>query len=343
MEMTRRGSLVVVLVAAVASLVLPSCYRESSAARRSQSTATLDPPPRTGRKTIAILMPLRPQTLETRKTLVTELASDFNVVTITAEGISAQQLGEQLGAVQPACIVVMDNRTVRLYRELQRVAPDRKFPPAVILMTSFLDQMIGTLRDATGIAYEVPAVTSFVAVRELAKKSVRRIGVIHRRVFGDLVATQTRLAAVEKLTIVAAEVADEPSLKDIDDALYTLIHDRHVDALWILNDNALLDRHALTDVWLPRLHDAPVPVVVGVSTLVDPEVRFGTLAVLPDQGRLGSQAANMIFEIADNDWQLQDRRVELPLSVHTVVDVGQLRHDFGLQPGALEKVDEALE
>ena len=80
-----------------------------------------------------------------------------------------------------------------------------------------------------------------------------------------------------------------------------------------------------------------------VSTLVHPEVHFGTLAVLPDHERLGSPAANMIFDIADNDWELQDRDVELPLSVRTVVDVRQLRDDFGLRPGALEKMDEALE
>jgi hypothetical protein len=343
MEVTRRTSLVVAAVLTVAFLVLPSCYRETSSARRSPAMTIPDPPQRAGRKTVAILMPLRQQTLATRKTLLTDLASDFNVVTIASEGMSARQLGDVLGSAKPACIVVMDNRTVRLYRELQRTAPSQKFPPAVILMTSFLDQVIGTLRGATGIAYEVPAVTSFVAVRELAQKPVRRIGVIHRKAFADVVASQTRLAAVEKLTIVASEVGDEPTLNDIDDALHALIHDRKVDALWILNDNALLDGRALTDVWLPRLHDAPVPVVVGVSTLVQPEVRFGTLAVLPDHARLGAQAANMIFEIADNDWQLEDGRVELPLSVHTVADVGQLRHDFGLQPGALDKIDEALE
>jgi hypothetical protein len=342
MEVTKTTTLVAALVLAVAFLV-PACYREAPVVSESPSLAIPDPAPRAGRATIAVLMPLRQQTQEIRKALVADLSTDFNVVTISVEAISAAQLGDALGSLRPACLVVMDNRTVRLYRELQQTAPERTFPPAVILMTSFLSQVIGTLRDATGIAYEVPAVTSFVAVRELAQTPVRRVGVIHRRGFRDIVAAQTRLAAVEKLTIVSAEVADRPSLHEIDDALYALIHERNVDALWIMNDNALLDRRALGEIWLPRLHDAPVPVVVGVSTLVDPEVRFGTLAVLPDHERLGSQAANMIFEIADNDWELQDGRVELPLSVHTVVDVGQLRHEFGLQPGALEKMGEALE
>jgi putative ABC transport system substrate-binding protein len=343
MEVTRRISLVVSLAAAVAFLVLPGCYRQASEAQKT-SLSTPDPTKRPGQRTIAILMPVRAQTQATRKALMTELSGDFNVETIPVEAdMSTGQLDAMLTNVRPACIVVMDNRTVRLYRELQQSAPERKFPPAVILMTSFLDHVIGTLRDATGIAYEVPAVTGFVAVREVAEKRVQRVGVVHRAIFADLIATQTRLAAVEKLTIVSAQVDDEPSLNDIDDALYSLMHERKVDALWVLNDNLLLDHDALTEIWLPRLRDKPVPVVVGVSALVHPEVHFGTLAVLPDHERLGSQAANMIFDIADNDWKLQERDVELPLSVRTVVDVRQLRHDFGLRPGALEKMDEALE
>jgi hypothetical protein len=342
--MKRRTSLVVSLVAALASFGLPGCYKQVSVVQKTAPSTIADPPQRSGHKTVAILMPFRTQTVETRNALVDDLSSSFNVVTIRAEAdVSVEQIGRDLDAAKPACIVVMDNRTMRLYRELQRAAPNRKFPPAVILMTSFLEQVIGTLRDATGIAYEVPAVTSFVAARELAKKPIRRVGVIYRRAFAGMIARQARLAALEQLTIVGAEVAEQPGLNAIDDALYDLVHERHVDALWVLNDNTLLGRDALAEVWLPRLRDTPVPVVVGVSTLVRPEAGFGTLAVLPDHQGLGSQAANTIFALSDNDWKIGDLRVDLPISVRTVANVGQLRHDFGLKPGALDRIDEPLE
>ena len=344
MEVTKKITFVVSLVTAGMLCGLPGCVGERPAAQATAPTKVQDPPARAGLDTIAILMPLRAQTKEIWKPLVGDLSAEFNIVTIPAEvGTSIATLGAQLAAVKPVCIVAMDNRTVRLYRDLQRAWPERKFPPAVILMTSFLDQVIGTLRDATGIAYEVPVVTSFVTVREISKKPVRTIGVVHRRVFSDVVAAQTRLASVEKLSVVAAEVDDDPSPHDVDDALYKLMHEREVDALWVLNDNALLTRDALAESWLPRLHQRPIPVVVGVSALVHPEVQFGTFAVLPDHERLGAQAANMIFELADNHWQLKDRSIELPLSVRTVVDIGQLKHHFGLQPGALKKIDEVLE
>jgi hypothetical protein len=344
MEVTRRLARFAALGLALGFLGAPGCYRNTPGDQVSSRMGIHDPAPKAGRETIAILMPFHAQTRRIHRSLVTDLSSDFNVATVRVEaGTTVSELANQLEILKPSCVVLMENRTVRLYGQLQRATPGRNFPPAVVLMTSFLDQMIGTLHDATGIAYEVPAVTGFVAVREIVKKPVHRIGVVHRKVFAGVVAAQAQLAAVEKLTLVGAEVADHPSLNAIDDALYELIHDRDVDALWVLNDNALLSRDALTEVWLPRLRDKAVPVVVGVSALVQPEVHFGTLAMLPDNDRMGSQAANLIFELEDNHWKIDERRVELPLSVRTVVDVGQLRHEFGLQPGALKKVDEALE
>jgi hypothetical protein len=344
MAVNRKITFAIWLLLLTALSGVVACGAPKAQSPRATHAEMPDPPRRAGLDTIAIVMPIGAQTREIWKPLVTDLSPEFNVVTIPADaGTTVQKLGEELDRTKAVCIVAMDNRTVGLYRDLQRARPDQHFPPAVILMTSFLDQVVGSLRDATGIAYEVPVVTSFVALREIAKKRVARVGVIYRRVFADVVAAQARLATVEKLTIVGAEVGDTPSSTEIDDALYSLIHDRAVDALWVLNDNALLTRDAIGESWLPRLHDRPLPVVVGVSALVHPEVHFGTVAVLPDHERLGAQAASLIFELADDHWELKDRPVELPLSVRTVVDVEQVRNDFGLQPGALKKIDDALE
>ena len=57
----------------------------------------------------------------------------------------------------------------------------------------------------------------------------------------------------------------------------------------------------------------------------------------------GLQAANLLFELADNNWQAESHPVELPISVKTVVDIRQVRANFGLRPDALKHVDKALE
>ena len=71
---------------------------------------------------------------------------------------------------------------------------------------------------------------------------------------------------------------------------------------------------------------------------------FGTFAVLPDQIALGSQAANLLFDIADNGWVLpEDAVIQPPLSTTTTVDLVQAKERFELRADALQKVDRVLE
>jgi putative ABC transport system substrate-binding protein len=69
----------------------------------------------------------------------------------------------------------------------------------------------------------------------------------------------------------------------------------------------------------------------------------GALAVVPDHEALGLQAANLIFDLADNDWKITKRTIEQPLSVKTVVDLKQVRERFGLKPDALPHIDRPLD
>ena len=88
---------------------------------------------------------------------------------------------------------------------------------------------------------------------------------------------------------------------------------------------------------------AKLPVIVGVANLVNPDSPLGTLAVVPDHEAMGLQAANLIFELADDGWRVEAHPVELPLSVKTVVDVKMVRANFGLRQDALKHIDRALE
>jgi len=86
-----------------------------------------------------------------------------------------------------------------------------------------------------------------------------------------------------------------------------------------------------------------LPLIVGVPNLVEPSFPLATLAVVPDHEALGLQAANLLFELSENDWQVERFPVELPLSVRTVVDLKLVRANFGLRPEALKHIDHALE
>ena len=301
-----------------------------------------DPARRPGTPLVMVAMPGSALFQTTRRAFLTEIGEAFDVSTlVVTPETTSDELGAAIRRDQPTCIVLMNNPTVRLYRDYQRARPGEKFPPAVIVMASFLEDIRQGLVGATGIAYEVPGVTAFVSLRATIKAPVTRVGVLHSRYSRDFIERQRRLAAPEHIEIVPVEVDDEqPSVGTVRRALQALESAHHIDALWILNDNRLLkDGRFLLEAWTPALESLGVPVVVGAEPLVNPQSPFGTFAVLPDHAGLGVQAANLILDLADSGWRTDLHPVELPLSTISVLDVTQAETKFGLREDALNHID----
>jgi len=233
---------------------------------------------------------------------------------------------------------------MNLYRQVQLAAPTDVMLPSVLLMASFVEDVQPLIRRSTGIAYEVPGVTAFVNLRSVTTTPINRVGVIYRPAFRKFVERQKLLAAREHVEIVPISVPNDVTADGLREALHGLADKQKVDAIWMLNDNALVrDESFLDDAWREETSDAKLPLIVGVSNFVNPGSPLGTLAVVPDHEALGLQAANLIFDLFESDWKVEGHAVELPLSVKTVVDVNLVRANFGLKPDALKHIDRALE
>jgi hypothetical protein len=154
---------------------------------------------------------------------------------------------------------------------------------------------------------------------------------------------QAALGKREQIRVVEATVSSDPNPSELKHALRRL--KQHCDAVWILNDDRLLSQSLIAHGWLPGLNERPwVPTIVGAASLVSPVQSFGTFAVLPDHTALGVQTANLVFDVAANDWVLPSgSEIELPLSTTTIMDLVQVRERFALRAGALSQVDRILE
>jgi hypothetical protein len=304
-----------------------------------------DPLRRPGLPVLFVAMPGSAPFQATRKGLLGELVRNYDVVTFLVEPeTTLQQLSAALEAAAPTCIVVMNNSTLRLYRDYQHAHPGRAFPPAVVVMTSFLEDIRGELINATGISYEVPGVTAFVGLRAIVKTPVSRVGVIHARYSQGFIERQRSLAAKEHVTILPVEVGNQPTLTEIRNAFHFLKTVNHVDTLWVLNDNRLLkDARFVVDVWQPEIEALNVPVIVGAAPLVSSQSPFGTFAVLPDHAALGVQAANLVLDLAEEGWNAGQHPIDLPLATTSVLDVTRARAEFGLRDDALKQVDVLVE
>jgi hypothetical protein len=331
------------LLLALLALACAPHQAEPVAGPAPQQPALVDPARRAGKPLVLVAMPDSASFRSVRHALVDEIKKDFDVVTHIVDGkTTLADFTLELDSSKPTCVVLMDNPTVRLFRAYQK---SHKGPPpaALVVMASFLEEVRGDLSNASGVAYEVPGVTAFVNLRSVIERPVNRVGVVHRPSFRRFMSRQQALAAKEQVKIIAEEVPAEASASDVRNALARL-RSAGIDALWVLNDNALLrDAQFLEAAWRPEIAALGVPVVVGVPTLVSAEARFGTFAVLPDLEALGVQAANVLFEISENDWKASDHAVELPVSTTTVVNMRQVREHFGLREGASRRIDKAIE
>jgi hypothetical protein len=327
---------------ALAALLAAGC-----ATARPAAPADHDPivnaPRRPGKPVILLAMPDAPSFRLVRTALIKEIKRDFDVVTLVIDGRTpATDFATHVDHVRPSCAVLLDTAAVKLIHGYQQSHPAARQAPAVVMMASFLEEAGAALENSSGIAWEIPAVTSLVNLRSVIDRPVARVGVIHRPAFRAYLARQKTLAAGEQIALVPAEVPAAPTAADVRAALKSFA--KGVDALWVLNDEELLrDERFREEVWRPELAALGIPVVVGSASLVSAEARFGTFAVAPDLDALSVQAAELLYEIAEDDWNTEDHPMELPVSTVTVVNMRQVRKSFGLRKGALERIDKAVE
>lgn len=294
--------------------------------------------------TILVCMPATSQTAEVWTGLKDELGADYRLVAVEVDGASeSARIAEAMQRHRPAGLVLMNNPTAAAYRSYQRTSGLSRFPPAVIVMTSFLDGQ-SQIRAATGISYEIPLITVVTNLRKLMASPIERIGVVVRAPLVSYVERQAALAQREQIAVLMEAVSAMPNASELKRALRRL-KGAGADAIWILNDDRLLNPRLITEAWLPGLNERPwTPAIVGAASLVSPVHSFGTFAVLPDHTALGAQAAGLVLDIADNQWELSaDAEVQLPLSTTTTMDLVQAKERFELRNDALSQVDRILE
>ena len=338
MALTRRELLTLM----AGSTALAACSGVPIQSRGSRGYRELHKNLSPGRETVLVCMPETSQTRQAWTGLNDELGQEFGLIAVRIEGRDdAAIIAEAVKRHRPASVVLMNNPTVTAYRRYESALKPTKRVPNVAIMTSFLQaRRLGP--NATGVAYEIPLITSVTHLRKILAERIDRVGVIYRQSLARFVSEQRELAAREQITIVGEAVSEAPNESEIKRALRVLKN--KTDAVWVLNDDHLLTPQLISKGWLPGLNERPWrPAIVGAESLVAAELSFGTFAVLPDHTELGTQAANVIFDIADEGWVLPSTyQTQAPLSIKTTLDLVQVRERFHLLPEALAHVDRVL-
>jgi len=277
---------------------------------------------------------------EVMSSLDAEIAGEYDLLVLPlTRDTDVEMLDLAIDSVQPKALLLMDNPAVELYRDYR--VDHASAPPGVGVMSLFLEESAKTTDGLTGIAYEVPAVTSFVNLRKVVKTDVVKVGVVHRPQFAGFIERQAEIARMEGFEVVPVELSARPGPYALKRALTRLRTE--TDALWVLNDNALLAPDMLTEVWMPYMRKNDEPVLVGVEPLVHTPTPFGTFAVLPDHDGLGLQTADLLFDLDDSGWDASQVDPQLPIAVKTVLNVSFAREHLGVNDDQLDSVDRLVE
>jgi hypothetical protein len=207
-----------------------------------------------------------------------------------------------------------------------------------------IDRMLQGMKNATGIRYEIPVVTSAVNLRFLLDAPVEKVGVVSREFMGTVIRRNSEYCAKEGISLVCYTLPNEKldfafSLRK---GLKELFAKEKVNALWVVNDNVLLVPSLIENVWAPMAKKYKVPVIVGVEALVNPEMNFGSYAVLPEHRALGSQVSEVVYAIMDNNWSAAGRPIQPPVAVYDIVNLNQLQKRATVRQEKLGEVDRVL-
>ena len=328
------------VLGSAAALALACAAPQKNKSATSPSVEFDDVVSGSGRDTVLVALPHVRSTSEAWTGLAGELSQDFDVRSVkVTSGVRTGELRAAIQEHRPRCLVLMGDEAVRVLEKVQRDGVAT--PPSVLMMTSFAESAVTRVHGGIAISYEVPGLTSFVKMRQLSRKPVRRVGVLVRRELAGYVSAQAKLAKMERVEIVPSVIDGEPAPRKVRAALRSLMNHGNVDAVWVLNDSALVSPENLRGAWLPEAHERPIPIIVGVASLVNADLSFGSIAVVPDHEALGVQAANLVFELGDLDFVAPPPRVEMPLSVLTIVDMTQAER-LALVDDAATKIDRAV-
>ncbi len=278
--------------------------------------------------------------------IMVEIREDFEVKDkVIDKKTEVNEIVDEIHTANPKLVVLMDNTSIALFKRYQQgLKENDPLIPSVSIMGVLVGDAIASLKNASGISYEIPIVTSIVSLRTIIKSPMKKVGVMHRDYLKEFLEQNRKFCEMEGIEIIdiALPNKSEKYKSLLRNGLKDLIEQKKVDVLWVPNDNEFLQPDIIQDVWIPTAKKFKIPIVVGVEVLVKPQLDFGTFAVLPDHISLGSQVAEMIYDISDNNWMCKSNRVDPPLAVYKIINVVQAKRNFNVRDEDLGSVDKKV-
>ena len=234
----------------------------------------------------------------------------------------------KIRSAKPDLMLLLDNRPVNHAMTLAATAGDPfAGTKAVASFALNLKKQLAGHRTIAGIAYEVPALTIMTQFRYLIGRPLNNVLVIYRKSeFEATIAEAREQLKSENIKLIALDAeANGRGKREIetflDEHLTETMNQTPIDAVWVVADNALINRDTLNSIWLKRAKTFKVPFLCGVEALVARSLDFCTFAAAPNPIDLADQMVEMSLAILDDGNEPGDLGIKYLVSVVKILDL----------------------
>ena len=131
---------------------------------------------------------------------------EYKVIPYSLKKLSAGKLKDEISRNQPVLIILMDNKSVSLYKKSNITTKI----PVLAMMGVNIQSAIEGIPNSGAISYEIPIVTSLVNLRSVLNRDISTVGVIARSNMKEFVKHQKKFCKNEKIRIIHINIASCP-------------------------------------------------------------------------------------------------------------------------------------
>jgi hypothetical protein len=240
---------------------------------------------------------IRPDVEDFRKLnemVAQSLSNDYTLETaLIAKSISYEEFQEKIVKSGARVVVAMDNQAIRHLKHYFELNPQSKLR-GIAAMGVNLKDLIPKNKYIAGVAYEVAgylAVKGFKATTDTKMKSL--LG-IYRSSVSRILAEEAQVQlSREKIDLKLVDIEDVS-----DDALNATI-ERELkkikpDAIWLMNDNKIINSRTLSTLWLNVARQQKVPIICGIQKLAK-ELGICVYSETPALQGIAEKISSIIF------------------------------------------------
>jgi len=227
--------------------------------------------------------------------------------------------------INPVILVLMDNQTIKFaikYNKEEKIKIR-----GVALMGLNLKRLLMDNDYIAGIAYETPAYSLVTQFRFVNAKPVKNVLVYYRgSLFSEMVQTAKERLKTENISVIGVDVEKNGKSRSevekfIKSNLKKDVNSGKHDVFWVNLDSGMLNTNLFFTTWIPTARSAKIPFIAGTKKFVSSKLSFCLFAISPNLPDYGTQAAQMIEAILEDEEKPADLGVEDLIAVNKFINM----------------------